>query len=120
MLRPTSLLNAASKATLYRSTLPAWRSFYSANNADNLLPKADIEARVLKVFKESLHDKQSAAKISLDAKLKEDIGLETLKSEDICIRLEREFHVNIPLVDAEWFNTPRNYSEYISEKEDAK
>ncbi|ORZ17915.1 hypothetical protein BCR42DRAFT_478543 [Absidia repens] len=118
MLRPTSLLNAASKATFYRSTLPAWRSFYSANTTDkkNELPQADIEARVLKVFKESLHDKQNFSRCQLN----EDIGLETLKSEDICVRLEREFNVNIPLVDAEWFNTPRNYSEYISEKEDAK
>jgi NADH dehydrogenase (ubiquinone) 1 alpha/beta subcomplex 1 len=46
MFRPTLLLNAASKATLYRSA-PAFSRFYSAG----ALSQADIESRVLEILK---------------------------------------------------------------------
>lgn len=64
MFRPTLLLNAASKATLYRSA-PAFSRFYSAG----ALSQTDIESRVLDILKG--FDKIDQSKVNKKKKTKQ-------------------------------------------------
>ncbi|CAO3600394.1 unnamed protein product [Absidia cylindrospora] len=97
MFRPTLLLNAASKATLYRSA-PAFSRFYSAG----ALAQSDIESRVLDILK------------GFDRLINP-----SLDTVEVVMAIEEDFSVEIPDKEADDIKTPRQAVEYISHRSDA-
>ncbi|CAO3597309.1 unnamed protein product [Absidia cylindrospora] len=113
MFRPTLLLNAASKATLYRSAAPSFIRFYSAG----ALSQTDIESRVLDILKG--FDKIDQSKVALDANFVTDLGLDSLDTVEVVMAIEEDFSVEIPDKEADDIKTPRQAVDYISQRSDA-
>ncbi|ORZ23038.1 acyl carrier protein-like protein [Absidia repens] len=113
MFRPTLLINAASKAALYRTAAPSFSRFYSAG----ALSQADIESRVLDILKG--FDKIDQSKVALDANFVTDLGLDSLDTVEVVMAIEEEFSVEIPDKEADDIKTPRQAVDHISQRSDA-
>ncbi|KAL1931648.1 hypothetical protein VTP01DRAFT_9791 [Rhizomucor pusillus] len=120
MLRPTVLLNAASRAAAIRAPVArivapaALVRFYSAGAG---LSQADIESRVLDILRG--FDKVDQSKVSLDAHFVNDLGLDSLDTVEVVMAVEEEFSVEIPDKDADDIKTAKQAVEYISKRPDA-
>ncbi|KAI9307205.1 acyl carrier protein [Cunninghamella echinulata] len=112
MFRPTILLNAATKASIYRAT-PAFTRFYSAG----ALSKDVIEARVLDILKG--FEKVDESKLSVDAHFVNDLGLDSLDTVEVVMAIEEDFSVEIPDKEADEIKTAKQAVEYISQRSDA-
>lgn len=72
---------------------------------------------VLDQIKEILKDTMDIdeSKITLDAKLKEDLGLDSLDSVELIMSAEEEFGIEIPDEDVMNFKTVNDIVNYIEE-----
>lgn len=75
-----------------------------------------IRERILLVLK--LYDKIDPDKLTLDSHFYNDLGLDSLDHVEIIMIIEDEFHFEIPDMDAEKLNTPRDILNYIKIKEE--
>lgn len=75
-----------------------------------------IRERILLVLR--LYDKIDPDKLSLDSHFYNDLGLDSLDHVEVIMSIEDEFQFEIPDVDAEKLNTPRDLLKYISIKEE--
>ncbi|CAK9299911.1 unnamed protein product [Gordionus sp. m RMFG-2023] len=75
-----------------------------------------IEKRVLLVLK--LFDKINPDKITLESNFITDLGLDSLDLVEVVMAMEDEFYFEIPDLDAERFQTPRDIIRYVADKED--
>lgn len=75
-----------------------------------------IRERILLVLK--LYDKIDPDKLTLDSHFYNDLGLDSLDHVEIIMIIEDEFHFEIPDMDAEKLNTPRDIFNYIKIKEE--
>lgn len=65
-----------------------------------------------------LYDKIDPDKLTLDSHFYNDLGLDSLDHVEVIMSIEDEFHFEIPDMDAEKLNTPRDLLNYISIKEE--
>ncbi|CAO3638832.1 unnamed protein product [Cunninghamella blakesleeana] len=112
MFRPTILLNAAAKASVYRAA-PAFTRYYSAA----ALSKSDIESRVLDILKG--FEKVDEKKLSLDAHFVNDLGLDSLDTVEVVMAIEEDFSVEIADKNADEIKTAKQAVDYISQRADA-
>ncbi|ORX53515.1 putative acyl carrier protein [Hesseltinella vesiculosa] len=112
MFRPTVLLNAAAKASIYRSA-PVFQRFYSAG----ALAQSDVESRILDILKG--FDKVDQAKISLEANFANDLGLDSLDTVEVIMAIEEDFSVEIPDKEADDIKTVSDAVKYIAGRADA-
>lgn len=75
-----------------------------------------IRERILLVLR--LYDKVDPEKLTLDSHFYKDLGLDSLDHVEVIMSIEDEFEMEIPDVDAEKLNTPRDILTYISIKEE--
>lgn len=75
-----------------------------------------IRERILLVLR--LYDKIDPDKLTLDSHFYNDLGLDSLDHVEVIMSIEDEFQFEIPDVDAEKLNTPRELLKYISIKEE--
>lgn len=69
--------------------------------------------RVIRVLSTQVNNSD---KVSVDADLVEDLGLDSLDVVEVVLALEEEFGVEVPDSDADKFKTVRNVVEYIEGK----
>ncbi|GAA5817821.1 Acyl carrier protein, mitochondrial [Mucor flavus] len=111
-LRPTVLLNAASRATATRMATPALFSRMYAT-----LPKEDVQTRVLDVVKS--FDKVDGSKVTAEANFIKDLGLDSLDTVEVVMAIEEEFSVEIPDKDADAIHSVQQAIDYIVKRDDA-
>lgn len=75
-----------------------------------------IRERLLLVLR--MYDKVDPDKLTLDSHFYNDLGLDSLDHVEVIMSVEDEFSFEIPDVDAEKLNTPRDILKYISIKEE--
>lgn len=97
---------------------PCGRQFHATAAVLSALPmtKEFVTERVMLVLK--LYDKIDHAKLNLDADFQKDLGLDSLDHVEIVFAMEEEFYFEIPDVDTERLHTPRDFVQYVCDKED--
>ncbi|CRL08227.1 CLUMA_CG021028, isoform A [Clunio marinus] len=85
---------------------------------------SDKEPLTLKLIKErvvlvlSLYDKIDPEKLKLESHFYKDLGLDSLDHVEVIMAMEDEFGFEIPDMDADKLNSPKDLIQYIADKED--
>eukprot|EP00745_Piridium_sociabile_P012912 TRINITY_DN19512_c0_g1_i1.p1 TRINITY_DN19512_c0_g1~~TRINITY_DN19512_c0_g1_i1.p1 ORF type:complete len:168 (+),score=30.07 TRINITY_DN19512_c0_g1_i1:49-504(+) len=75
-----------------------------------------LQKRVLLVLR--LYDKIDPERLSLDSHFMNDLGLDSLDQVEIVMAMEDEFGFEIPDADSERLMRPRDFVQYVADKED--
>lgn len=75
-----------------------------------------IKERVILVL--SLYDKVDPEKLTVESHFHKDLGLDSLDHVEVIMAMEDEFGFEIPDMDAERLNSPKDLIQYIADKED--
>lgn len=75
-----------------------------------------IKERVILVL--SLYDKVDPNKLSVESHFHKDLGLDSLDHVEVIMAMEDEFGFEIPDMDADKLNSPKDIIQYIADKED--
>ena len=79
---------------------------------------SDVEAQVKEVLSKQLS--MAADKIGSDARLVEDLGLDSFGSVEIAFELEEKFNIKIPDAALYEAKTVKNIVDYIAAQKEAK
>ncbi|CAK9299913.1 unnamed protein product [Gordionus sp. m RMFG-2023] len=92
--------------------------FYSSKKlcTQNINKIKNTEERVMKVLQ--LYLGKDSPKITLESNFITDLGLDSLDLVEVVMAMEDEFYFEIPDLDAERFQTPRDIIRYVADKED--
>ncbi|ORX52306.1 acyl carrier protein [Hesseltinella vesiculosa] len=111
LFRPTVLLSAAAKASVYR-TIPS--RFYTATALSN----NEIQTRILDIVKG--FDKVDQNKVTVSSNFVTDLGLDSLDTVELVMAIEEDFSVEIPDKDADEIKSVTDAIKYISTRSDAQ
>lgn len=111
-----SLLRVATTSAVRPSIAPCLNRLPQLTRFQSSIPRADVESRVLTVFKNFL---SSEEKLTPSASFQE-LGLDSLDAVEVMVAVEEEFGIEIPDKESEEIKSVKDAVDYISAQSAAR
>lgn len=111
-----SLIRAATATAVRPAVAPRFARMPQLARFQSSIPRADIESRVLTVFKSFL---SSDEKLSNSVSFQE-LGLDSLDAVEVMVAVEEEFGIEIPDKESEEIKSVKDAVDYISAQSAAR